>query len=489
MQFKFRSKPYSTNYLTIIPFDQQYCNENTEIFLKETYGMVFNPKDGIRNKYEVYKSFTDDRVQQIILIDLTGKFNHQAILQLMLDVSVAQKSLFISKVQIESKLVDAEMVIPALVQALELSVYDLALYASQKKEIHPLSDSAAEIIFIADAAMARNLKESIRQTQVITQHQKEVMDLVNAPYNKLNTDDLIDWIKGKTRSNALKVTVLSKSRMRRLGLHALLAVNQGSESDPALIIAEYHGNKAKDAGTVGLVGKGVTFDTGGLSIKPASNMHYMKSDMGGAAAVLGTIAAIGALQWPVNVVAIAPVTDNCVDSLSIKPGDVIDSYSGKTIEIIDTDAEGRLILADALAYLVRNYEVDHIIDLATLTGSCVRTFGSVCAGLFSNDDELADALFHCGQQTGEKVWSLPVWDDYDDEIKSDVADLKNLATKPVAGAITAAKFLEAFIGDHPSWAHLDIAGVAFADTKYGKSKAATGWGVHLLCAFIKEYSG
>ncbi|NND34018.1 MAG: leucyl aminopeptidase, partial [Saprospiraceae bacterium] len=232
-------------------------------------------------------------------------------------------------------------------------------------------------------------------------------------------------------------------------------------------------------------GKGVTFDTGGLSIKPSNNMHYMKSDMGGAAAVLCTIAAIAELKWPVNVVAITPVTDNCVDAGSIKPGDVIGSYSGKTIEIIDTDAEGRLILADALSYMVRNFEIDHLIDLATLTGSSVRTFGTACAALFSNDDELSDMLMSTGLDVGEKLWPLPIWDEYAEEMKSDIADIKNLSTRPMAGAITAAKFLQAFILEHPSWAHLDIAGVAFGDTKFGKSKAATGWGVHLLCQFIK----
>jgi leucyl aminopeptidase len=326
------------------------------------------------------------------------------------------------------------------------------------------------------------------EEQTITKYQKEVMNLVNAPSNKLETTHLVQWIRSKGRASGMKVTVLNKTAMLKKGLHAVLAVNRGSEVDPAFIVVEYQGNKNSDATTIGLVGKGVTFDTGGLSIKPSTNLHYMKSDMGGAATVLGTIAAIAELKWPVNVVAITPVTDNCVDAAAIKPGDVIDSYSGKTIEIIDTDAEGRLILADALAYLVRNFEIDHVIDLATLTGSAVRTFGTACAALFSNDDELSDNLITTGLATGEKLWPLPIWEEYADEMKSDIADIKNLSTHPMAGAITAAKFLQFFTLDHPSWAHLDIAGVAFGDTKFGKSKAATGWGVHLLCAFVKEYA-
>ncbi|MBK8501618.1 MAG: leucyl aminopeptidase family protein [Saprospiraceae bacterium] len=487
MQFKFRAKPTTTDQLTIIPFDQQYCDEQTSSHLKDGYGIVFNPKEGIKNSYEVFKTINGNRIDQRVIINLTDKFNHSAILQSILDFAVSQKTLLQSKIQIELKWVDAELVIPALVQAFELSTYNLALYKTQEKEIHPLSDPKAEITFITEAIVAKGVKNDVLQTQVITQYQKEVMDLVNAPYNKLSTVNIVDWVKNQSKKTNLKVAVYNKVKMLKTGLHAVLAVNRGSESEPAFIIAEYTGNKKKDAGTIGLVGKGVTFDTGGLSIKPSNNMHYMKSDMGGAATVLGAIAAIAALKWPVNVVAITPITDNCVDASSIKPGDVIDSYSGKTIEIIDTDAEGRLILADALAYMAKNYEVDHIIDLATLTGSCVRTFGTACAGLFSNDDELADTLSNLGLQTGEKVWSLPIWEEYDEEMKSDIADIKNLSTKPMAGAITAAKFLQAFIADHPSWAHLDIAGVAFGDTKFGKSKAATGWGVHLLCQFAKEF--
>ena len=486
MQFKFRTKPTTADLLTIIPFDLQYCDEQTSFHLKDAYGIIFDPKEGIKNSYEVFKSIRGNRVDQRVIINLTDKFNHQAILQSILDFAIAQKALFQPKIQVELKWVDPGLVIPALVQAFELSTYDLALYKTQKKDIHPLGDPKAEITLVTEAKSA---KSDIQETQVITQYQKEVMDLVNAPYNKVSTINMVEWVKSQSKKSNLKVSVFNKAKMLKTGLHAVLAVNRGSESEPAFIIAEYNGNKKKDAGTIGLVGKGVTFDTGGLSIKPSTNMHYMKSDMGGAATVLGAIAAIAALKWPINVVAITPITDNCVDANSIKPGDVIDSYSGKTIEIIDTDAEGRLILADALSYMSKNYEVDHIIDLATLTGSCVRTFGTVCAGLFSNDDELADTLSNLGLETGEKVWSLPIWDEYDDEMKSDVADIKNLSTKPMAGAITAAKFLQSFIGDHPSWAHLDIAGVAFGDTKFGKSKAATGWGVNLLCQFAKGYAG
>jgi leucyl aminopeptidase len=237
---------------------------------------------------------------------------------------------------------------------------------------------------------------------------------------------------------------------------------------------------------VGLVGKGVTFDTGGLSIKPSTNMHYMKSDMGGAAAVMGTMEMAAKLKLPIHLFGVVPATDNSVDAKSIKPGDVIGSYDGKTIEVIDTDAEGRLILADGLAYAVKNFQPDVLIDLATLTGSCIRTLGTYAGGLFSNDDNLIGQLMKASQLTGERLWPLPLWDDYKKEIKSDVADVKNFSGNPSAGAITAAKFLEIFIQGHPSWAHMDIAGVAVSDSEYSTQKSATAFGVRLLICYLES---
>jgi leucyl aminopeptidase len=237
---------------------------------------------------------------------------------------------------------------------------------------------------------------------------------------------------------------------------------------------------------LGLVGKGVTFDTGGLSIKKATNMHYMKSDMGGAAAVLGAMELVARLKLRMNIDAVIPVAENSVDAKSIRPGDVIGSYAGKSIEVIDTDAEGRLILADGLSYIQQQSDPEMLVDLATLTGSCVATLGYHAAGLFSNNDPLADQLTIAGELSGARVWRLPIWESYADELQSDVADIKNLSGQPVAGAITAAKFLEAFVREKQQWAHLDIAGVAFGSTDHAKMKSATGYGVRLLLEFIKS---
>ena len=216
-------------------------------------------------------------------------------------------------------------------------------------------------------------------------------------------------------------------------------------------------------------------------------MHLMKSDMGGAATVLGVMELAAKLKLPFNIVGIVPATENMVDGAATKPGDVINSYLGKTIEVIDTDAEGRLILADGLAYLKKNYVVDAIIDIATLTGSVINTLGTYAAGLFSNNDALANTLLKAGEKTGERLWRLPLWDLYGEDIKSDVADVMNMPSKPQAGAVYAAKFLEIFIDGHTCWAHLDIAGMALANNETGSHRLATGFGIQLLLETLSQF--
>lgn len=274
---------------------------------------------------------------------------------------------------------------------------------------------------------------------------------------------------------------LQKSKIR-----CFLAVGKGSENEPQFVIMNYtpKENVAKIK-HIGLVGKGITFDTGGLNIK-TSGMLHMKCDMAGGAAVFGAMQLIADLQLPVKVTAIVPCAENSVDAKSFVPSDVIHSYSGHSIEIIDTDAEGRLVLADGLSYLITNYKPEYIIDIATLTGSSVGTFGYECAALFTNNDEISKKLQESGDEIGERLWPLPLWEAYKSDIESDIADVKNYSGKPVAGAISAAKFLEYFTQEHPAWAHLDIAGVAFGDDEFAKSKHATAYGVHLLTKFIEN---
>jgi leucyl aminopeptidase len=365
-----------------------------------------------------------------------------------------------------------------------LGNYDLGLYKTDKSIELTFFERVSEIqLEIAESEIETATKlAKIGEMTALTQIR--VMDLMNAPSNKKNPLLLADWAVDSGHKYGYSVTVFDEKKCKEVGLKALLAVSEGSKNPPCFIVMEYTHPQATQK--IGLVGKGVTFDTGGVSLKQSTNMHYMKSDMGGAAAVLGTIELAAKLQLPVHLIGIIPATENSIDGLAIKPGDVIGSYSGKSIEVIDTDAEGRLILADGLSYAKQNYELDCIIDLATLTGSCVAALGYAAAGLFTNNESLAQSLYESGWQTGEKLWRLPLWDDYKDELKSDVADIKNFHGKPIAGAIVAAKFLEVFVDEHPNWAHLDIAGTAFGDSEFGSMKSATAYGVRLLTHWLRR---
>jgi len=372
------------------------------------------------------------------------------------------------------------------VNGLALGTYRIGRFKTEAASQHPLSEAHATLRIAIDPTLAEEAERHADRGRIIAQTQQSVFDLVNAPSNKKRPRQLADWAQHSGKTYGYAVKVFDQKEIEHTGLHALLAVSQGSDAPPTFIIMEYQPENEPAKTTVGLVGKGVTFDTGGLSIKPSTNMHYMKSDMGGAAAVFGAMEVAARLQLPVHLIGIVPATENSVDAKAVKPGDVIDSYSGKTIEIIDTDAEGRLILADGLAYMTQQYRPEVLIDLATLTGSAVRTFGYHAAALFSNNDTLAEQLARAGDDTGERVWRLPAWDVYKEEMKSDVADIRNLGTRPMAGAIFAAKFLEFFTFEHPNWAHLDIAGVAFQDSEFSGQKSATAFGVRLLTEYLQN---
>lgn len=373
------------------------------------------------------------------------------------------------------------------INGLFLGAYRIGRFKSNPKAPHPLDTPSSSIELFVSPSQKDNALQAAERGRAIAETQRSILDLVNAPSNKKIPSELGKWALESGKKYGYKVRVLDKAEIEKNGLHALLAVNQGSPHHPVFIIMEYRpeDNSDKHLTKVGLVGKGVTFDTGGLSIKPSANMHLMKSDMGGAAAVFGTMEAAARLKLPVHLIGIVPATDNSVDAYAVKPSDVISSHSGKTIEVIDTDAEGRLILADGLSYIVQHYHPDVLIDLATLTGSTVRTLGYHAAGLFSNNENLAGRLSRAADRCGERVWQLPLWEVYKEDLKSDVADIRNLGGKPVAGAITAAKFLEFFTHEHPAWAHLDIAGVAFQDSEFAGQKSATGFGVRLLVEYLQ----
>lgn len=376
-----------------------------------------------------------------------------------------------------------EDLIPMFVEmasnGLVLGQYDIALLKSKKEPRKKLNNTE----FLININLIDVANEAAERGVAVGTSQMEIMTLLNLPASHKTALVLADWAMASGEKYGYSVQVFDKAAIEKMGMHALLAVNRGSEIPPRFIVMEHKPSDVENLQTVGLVGKGVTYDTGGLNIK-TQGMHYMKSDMGGAAAVLGMMEVAAKLNLPVHLIGIVPTTDNCVDALSIKPGDVINSYSGLTIEVMDTDAEGRLILADGLSYLVRNYSPDVVVDLATLTGSAVRTLGYEAAAMFTQNDDLAKDLYHSGLRTGEKVWRLPMWDGYKKNLKSDIADVRNYGLSPLSGASEAAKFLEHFVDEHDAYVHLDIAGAAYKDSEYFKQKSGTAYGVRLLMDYL-----
>ncbi len=307
-------------------------------------------------------------------------------------------------------------------------------------------------------------------------------DLVNDPGNLKSPEYLAMEAVRMAEQVGIKCRLLRRAQLEKQGFGALLGVAQGSEREPYLILLEYQGGNGEQK-PIALVGKGVVFDAGGISLKPAEKMDEMKMDMAGGAAVLGTMLAAARLQLPVNLVAAVPAVENMPSGTAIRPGDILTSLSGKTIEVLNTDAEGRLILADALSYIGR-YQPRVVIDLATLTGACIIALGNHAAAVLGNHDGLIRQLLKAGERSGERLWQLPLWEDYAAQIKSDFADVKNTGGRP-AGTITAAAFLQQFVDDY-TWAHLDIAGMAWDEKgKPGQPKGGTGFGVRALIEYLR----
>lgn len=333
------------------------------------------------------------------------------------------------------------------------------------------------VLCVNDRTELTACEEAMQQGLAIAHGMSLAKDLGNLAPNICTPTYLAKRAKDLAKTYKLKASVLEEKDMEKLGMGSLLAVTQGSEQPAKLIVLEYHGSGKKEHPIV-LVGKGVTFDTGGISLKPAADMDEMKFDMSGAASVLGTLHAIAEMKLPINVVGIIPATENMPSGKATKPGDVVTSLSGQTIEILNTDAEGRLILCDALTYAER-YNPKAVIDIATLTGACVIALGNFTTGLLSNDDKLAQELLSAGEQAGDRAWQLPLGDEYQDLLKSNFADMANIGGR-AAGTITAACFLSRFTKTY-RWAHLDIAGTAW---KSGKEKGSTGRPVPLLTQFL-----
>lgn len=311
-------------------------------------------------------------------------------------------------------------------------------------------------------------------------------DLVSEPANVLYPKEFAKRIKDRLTPLGVKVTVLGEKEMQKLGMGSLLSVGDGSTKESQLVVMEWNGTRAKASKPISFIGKGVCFDTGGISLKPAANMEDMKWDMGGAGVVTGLMAALAGRKAKVHAIGVVGLVENMPDGNATRPGDIVKSMSGQTIEVLNTDAEGRLVLCDVLHYVNTKYKPKFMVDLATLTGAIIISLGHERAGLFANDDDLAEAIYKAGEATGERLWRMPLGEEYDKDINTDAADMKNIGSGRGAGSTIAAQFLKRFVGDTP-WAHLDIAGVTWSKKDDAiVPKGGTAFGVRVLDRFVRD---
>ncbi len=381
-----------------------------------------------------------------------------------------------------NKGVSLENVTRSVAEGILLSLYNFTMYKTLKKDEKTTITNFSLVVQKRDDL--EKVRSEAKRAEIIAEAVHFTRDIVNMAGSDATPTFLANKAKEISKKTGVKCKILSGPQMKKLGMNGTLNVSRGSSQPPKFIILEYN-TKKKSNDTIVLVGKGVTFDSGGISLKPGANMDLMKADMSGAAAVLGTFKAISRLKPSSHIVGLVPCTENMPGGRALKPGDIIKYMSGKTVEVLNTDAEGRLILADAISYAKR-YKPDALIDIATLTGACVAALGTFASGMLGNNEELKDRIKHSGEICHERVWELPLWKDYYELIKSNIADIKNTGGR-YAGTITAACFLGEFVEDYP-WVHLDIAGTFLVekDTPYIR-KGASGVGVRLLTHLIQNW--
>ncbi len=389
---------------------------------------------------------------------------------------------------LENAPLDMETQTQAAIEGALLGMYTFRKYKQADTQGNRNGRGITSIAVLTGATSQSHLEAARQRAIAFAEATNFVRDLVNEPPNVLTPTELANRASLVAKQFGLDFEALDRPQMQELGMGGLLAVSQGSAEPAKFIIMHYRGAPTRSEKDVALVGKGITFDTGGISIKPGENMYKMKGDMGGAAAVIGAMYAIAALKPAINVTVLVPTTENMPGGKAYRPGDILRIMNGKTIEIVNTDAEGRLVLADALSYAVQKEQATTIIDVATLTGGITIALGSVMSGLFCNDDELSAEIIEAGQQIGEKFWRMPLDDEYAEAIASDVADIKQTGGRP-ASSVTAAKILEHFVGN-AHWAHLDIAGTFFSDVRrpYAE-KGATGFAARTLAEFVMKRAG
>jgi leucyl aminopeptidase len=429
---------------------------------------------------------TDSKVQRCICIGLGPRekitaetlrgFAGRAVRAAM---KAKRRSLVIAVPLARSVNLSPEVMVRAIMEGALLANHVFDKYKGKTDE-KPL----AEIALRMAPSISKSLGALIRTTEAVCDSTLLARQWINTPSNDKVPTQLAEMFSTAARKSGLKVGVLSAARLQQQKFGALLAVAAGSSHPPCLVEMQYTPPKAKK--TIVLVGKGVTFDTGGISLKPSKGMEAMKGDMSGAAAVAATLIAVSKLKPAQRIIGITPLVENMPSGSATRPGDIVTSYSGKTVEIGNTDAEGRLILIDAMAYAVKKYKPDVMIDMATLTGACVVALGEKLAGVFSKDDALTRTIVEAGQAVYERCWAMPLPEDYQELLKSDYADINNMPSARWGGAITAALFLSEFVGD-TRWAHIDIAGPAFASKGHDYcGPGGSGFGVRLLWDVIQR---
>jgi leucyl aminopeptidase len=370
----------------------------------------------------------------------------------------------------------------ALTQGIIMGSFQLLKYRTKDLDKYKHIE---ELQLISSKLVEKEIKSALESGAIIAKAVNLCRALAWGPANDITPTKLAEEAIRIEKEHGIKTTVFDRKKCYEIGLHSFMAVAQGTEEPPKFIIMEY-GNDLKDVDTIALIGKGITFDTGGISIKPSQNMGSMKADMTGGAVVISIMDAIAQLKPNVKVVGIVPATDNMPSGKAYHPGDVVNSYSGQTIEVISTDAEGRMIINDALTYAARNYKPVAMIDFATLTGSMWIALGNHAIGYFANDEDLATKVEEASTVSGERVWRMPLWDAYDKQFESDIADFKHTGGRP-GGAITAARFLSKFVEDLP-WVHMDIAGYSDSESEEGYNpKGSKGPAVRLIVDLLRNW--
>lgn len=459
--------------------------ENMDSKIIPSIKQSINDMGGIFGKILVIPTTGRTAAQRILLAGLGKKENFTNDTIRFVSGKIAQKARELKLKEFSiivppSSIIEPISSVSQIVEGCKMSLYKFEKYKSKKENNIP------DLTILV--SKSEKISKAIKIAEVVSDGAIYTKNIANLPPNECIPATLANFARIISKKNNMKCNIISKNELKKKGFGGIIAVGQGSKNEPKLIILEYNRGSQNEKPIV-LVGKAVTFDTGGISLKPGEKMDEMKFDKCGGCTVIGIMKAVSELKLPINVVGIIPSVENMPGGESYRPGDIIKLYSGKTAEILNTDAEGRIILADALSYGEKQYSPKAIIDFATLTGACIIALGTNIAGMVSNDDKITQKIMESSKRTTEEIWELPLNGDYMDMVKSDVADMKNVGIGRAAGTITAAAFLRNAIENTP-WVHIDIAGVAWTQVatkeKPYNPKGATGFGVRLILDYLQN---